>query len=121
MSKRWDGSQVHCTTHFSLWADLGTIMMDGIVDLSSASAELNFVNSTCNPFVIKPGQIMATAIQVDSVEMLPDIEPDDDKSIPSAESGFSCVKKKRTTFCTLASCQTKRWMQKKNSSISIWI
>ncbi len=26
--------------------------------------------------------------------MLPDIEPDDDKSIPSAESVFSCVEKK---------------------------
>ncbi len=39
MSKRWDGSQVHCTTHSSLWADLGTIMMDGLADLSSGSAE----------------------------------------------------------------------------------
>ncbi len=37
---------------------------------------------------------MATAIQFDSVKMLSDIEPDDDKSIPSAESVFSCVKKK---------------------------
>ncbi len=36
---------------------------------------------------------MATAIEVDSVARLPDIEPDDDKSIPSAESVFSCVKK----------------------------
>ncbi len=35
-----------------------------------------------------------TAIQVDSVEMLPDSEPDDDKSIPSVESVFSCVKRK---------------------------
>ncbi len=26
--------------------------------------------------------------------MLPDSEPDDDKSIPSAESVFSCVKRK---------------------------
>ncbi len=39
MSKRWDGSQVHSMTHSSLWADLGTIMMDGIVDLSSGSVE----------------------------------------------------------------------------------
>ncbi len=82
MSKRWNGSQVHCTTHSSLWADLGTIMMDGIVDLRSGSAELDFVNLTSNPVVIKPGQIVATAIKVDSVEMLPDIEPDNDKSIP---------------------------------------
>ncbi len=94
MSKRWNGSQVHCTTHSSLWADLGTIMMDGIVDLRSGSAELDFINSTSNPVVIKPGQIMMTAIEVDSVEMLPDSEPDDDKSIPSSESVFSCVKRK---------------------------
>ncbi len=47
---------------------------------------------TSNPDVIKPGQIVATDIEVNSVEMLPDIEPDDDKSIPSAESVFSCVK-----------------------------
>ncbi len=33
------------------------------------------------------------AIKVDSAEMLPDIEPDDDKSIPSSESVFSCVEK----------------------------
>ncbi len=38
---------------------------------------------------------MATAIQVDYVEMLPDSEPDDDKSIPLTESVF------------LALCQTK--------------
>ncbi len=37
---------------------------------------------------------MATAIEVDSVEMLPDIVPDDDKSIPSAESVFSFVRRK---------------------------
>ncbi len=37
---------------------------------------------------------MATAIEVDSVEMLPDSEPDDGKSIPSAESVFSCVERK---------------------------
>ncbi len=35
---------------------------------------------------------MATAIEVHSVEMLPDIKPEDDKSLPSAESVFSCVK-----------------------------
>ncbi len=58
------------------------IMMDGIVDLRSGSAELDFVNLTSNPVVIKPGQIVATAMKVDSVEMLPDIEPDNDKSIP---------------------------------------
>ncbi len=57
MSKRWNGSQVHCTTHSSLWADLVMIMMDGIVDLRSGSAELDFVNSTSNPVIIKPGQI----------------------------------------------------------------
>ncbi len=91
MFKRWGGSQVHCTTHSSLWADLGTIMMDGIVNLSSGSVELDFVNSTSNPVVIKLGPIVATAIQVDSVEMLPDIEPDHDKSIPSAEYVFACV------------------------------
>ncbi len=82
MSKRWNGSQVQCTTHSSLWADLGTIMMDGIVDLRSGSAKLDFVNSTSNPDVIKPGKIVATAIEVDSVKML-----------GSAESVFSCVKR----------------------------
>ncbi len=81
-------------THSSLWADLGMIMMDGIVDLRSAFAELDFVNSTSNPVFIKPGQIVVTAIEVDSVEMLPDIESDDGKSIPLAESVFSCVKRK---------------------------
>ncbi len=85
MSRRWDGSQVHCMTHSSLSADLCTIMMDGMADLSSGSAELNFNNSTSNKVIIKPGQI---------VEMLPDSEPDDDKSIPSTESVFSCVKRK---------------------------
>ncbi len=69
-------------------------MIDGIVDLRSGSPELDFLNSTSNPVVIKPGQIMATAIEVDSVEMLPDYEPDKDKSIPSAESVFSYVKRK---------------------------
>ncbi len=59
--------------------------------LSSGSVELDFVNATSNPVVIKPGQIVATALQIDSVEMLPDIEPHDDKSIPSTESVFSCV------------------------------
>ncbi len=69
-------------------------MIDGIVDLRSGSAELDFVNSTSNLVVIKPGQIVATAIEVDSVEMMPDSEPDDDKSIPLAESVFSCEKRK---------------------------
>ncbi len=82
MSKRLDGSQVHCTTHSSLWADLGTIMMDGVAELRSGSAALDFVNATRNSVVIKPGQIVASAMLVDSVEVLPDIEPDDDKSIP---------------------------------------
>ncbi len=81
-------------TQSSLWADLSEIMMDGVADLSSSSAGLEFVNSTSNPVIIKPGQIVATAIQVDSVEMLPDSEPDDDKSIPSPEPVFSCVKRK---------------------------
>ncbi len=35
-------------THSSLWADLSTIMMDGVADLSSGSAELDFVNATPN-------------------------------------------------------------------------
>ncbi len=94
MSRRWDGSQVHCTTLSSLWAHLGMIIMDGIVDLSSGSPELDFVNSISNPVVIKSDQIVVRAIQVDSVEMLLDIKPDDDKSIPLAESVFSCVEKK---------------------------
>ncbi len=72
MSKKLDGSQVSCTTHSSVWADLGAIMMDGV-------AGLEFVNSTSNPVVIKPGQIGATAIQVDFVEVLPDSERNDDK------------------------------------------
>ncbi len=67
MSNTWNGSQVLCMTHSSLWADLGLIMMDGVADLSSGSAGLKFVNSTSHPVVIKPGQIVATAIQVDSV------------------------------------------------------
>ncbi len=41
---------------------------------------------------------MVTAIQVDSVETLPDSEPDDDKSIPVAESVFSCVERKDNFF-----------------------
>ncbi len=94
MSKRWNGSHVHCTTYSSLWADLGTIMMDGIVDLRSGSAESDFVNSTSNLVIIKTGQIVATAIEVDSVEILPDSEPDNDQSISSAESVFSCVERK---------------------------
>ncbi len=94
MSKIWNGLQVHCTTHSSLWADLGTIMMDGIVDLRSGSSELDFVYSTSNPVVIKPGQIVVTAIEVDSVEILPNSEPDKDKSTPSGESVFSCAKRK---------------------------
>ncbi len=70
------------------------IMMDDIVDFRSGSVELDIVNSTSNPVFIKPGQIMATAIKVDCVEMLPDSERDDDKSMPSAESVFICVEKK---------------------------
>ncbi len=66
-------------------------MMDGVADLSSCSAELDLINATSNPVVITPGQIVATAVQIDSIEMLPDIEPDDDKSIPSSESVFTCV------------------------------
>ncbi len=54
-------------------------MMDGIADLRSGATELDFVNSTSNPVVIKPGQIMVTTIEVNSVEMLPESEPDDDK------------------------------------------
>ncbi len=34
-----------------------------------------------------------TVIEDDSVEMLPDNEPDNDNSIPSAESIFSCVER----------------------------
>ncbi len=79
MSKRWNGSQVNSTTYSSLWTDLGTIMMDGIVGLRCGSVELDFFNSTSNHVVIKPGQIMATAIEIDSVEVLPDSEPDDNK------------------------------------------
>ncbi len=81
-------------THSSLWVNLGTIMMDGIVDLRSGFAELDFINCTSNPVVIEPGQIVVTAIEVDSIEMLPDSELDDDKSILSAESVFSCVERK---------------------------
>ncbi len=91
MSKRSDGSQVHCTIHSSLWADLGMIMMDCIADLSSSSVQLDFVNSTSNPIIIKPGQIVVMTIQVDSVEMLPDTQPDDSKSKPLTESVFSYV------------------------------
>ncbi len=65
--------------------------MGGVADLRSGSAELDFVNATLNSVIIKPGQIVATSMQVDSIEMLPDIEPDNDKSIPSAESAFTCV------------------------------
>ncbi len=55
--------------------------------------------STSNTVIIKPGQIVVTAIQVDSVEMLPDSEPDYDKSIPSTESVFSCMKRKDEFLC----------------------
>ncbi len=98
MSKHWTGSQVHCIVHSSLWADLGIIMMDGMDHLNSGSTELDFINITLRLVIIKPGQIMATAIQIDSVEMLTDIELDNDKSIPSAESVFSCVKKWMTSY-----------------------
>ncbi len=86
---------VTCT----LYDPHGTIIMDCIVDLSSDSVELDFINSTSNPVVIKPGQIVATPIQVYSVKMMPDIEPDDDKSIPLTESVFSCVEKKDNFLC----------------------
>ncbi len=66
-------------------------MMDGVADLRSGSVELDFVNAIPNLVIIKQGNIVATVMQVDSVEMLPDIEPDNDKSIPSAESVFTCV------------------------------
>ncbi len=69
-------------------------MMDGIADLSSGSMELDFINSTSYPVIIMPGQIVTAAIQVDFVETLLDSEPDNDKSIPSAESVFSCVERK---------------------------
>ncbi len=69
-------------------------MMDGVADLSYGSEELDWANSTSNMVVIKPGQIVVTSIQVHSFEKLSDSEPDDDKSIPSTESVFSCVKKK---------------------------
>ncbi len=36
-------------THSILWADLSSIMMDGVSDLSSDSVELDFVNATPNP------------------------------------------------------------------------
>ncbi len=78
-------------TYSSLSADLGTIMMDSVADLRSGSAEVRFINATPNSFVIKPRQIVAIAMQVDFVEMQPDIEPDDDKLISSAESIFTCV------------------------------
>ncbi len=68
-------------------------MIDGVADLSSGSAGLDFVNSTSSTVVIKPGQIVATSIQVDSVEALPDREPNDDKSIRSSETVFSCMKR----------------------------
>ncbi len=80
-------------THSSLLADLGMIMMDGVADLSSDSEGLDFINSTSDPVIIKPDKIVATAIKVDSVEVLLDSEPDDDKSIPSPEPVFSCVKR----------------------------
>ncbi len=85
MSRNWKGSQVHCTTHSSLWTDFDMIMVDGVAELSSGSVELDFVNATSNPVVIKPGKIVATAVEIESVEMLPDIEQDDDKS------AISCV------------------------------
>ncbi len=69
-------------------------MMDEVADLRSGSVGLEFVNSTSYSVFIKAGQIVATVIEVDSVEMLPDSEPDDDKSIPSPEPVFSCVKRK---------------------------
>ena len=94
MSKCWNGSLVHCTTHPNLWSELGTIVMDGVADLSSGSADLGFDNATSNPVVIKPGQIVATAVQIDSVEALPDIEPYDDINIPSSDPIFSSTRQK---------------------------
>ncbi len=93
-------------TYSSLWADLGTIMMDGIVDLSSGSVELDLVNSTSNLVIIKPGQIVVTAIQVTLSKYC--------QTLNQAMINQYCrlnlssvLLRKRTTFCTLASCQTK--------------
>ncbi len=120
MSNRLDGSQVHCTAHSSLWADLGAIMMDGVADLSSGSAELDFVNSTSHPVVIKPGQIVTIAMQVDSVEMLLDREQMMINQYHLLNLS-SVILRERTNFCFLALCQVKQWTQKKKSLISIWI
>ncbi len=43
------------------------IMMEGVAELSSGSAKLDFINATPNPVIIKPSQIVTTAIQIDSV------------------------------------------------------
>ncbi len=40
------------------------IMMDDVADISWGSAELYFVNATLNMVVIKPGQIIAMAVQI---------------------------------------------------------
>ncbi len=95
-------------------------MMDGIADLSSGSAELDFVNSTSNPVIIKQGKIVATSIQVDSVEMLPDSQPDDDKSIPLAKSVFSCVKRK-DEFLYPCIVSDEAMNAEEKSLILIWI
>ncbi len=46
------------------------IMMDGLANLRSNSAELDFVNAIPSPVITKPGQIVVTAVQVNSVEKL---------------------------------------------------
>ncbi len=115
MSKRLDGSQVH-STHSSLWADLGTIIMDYVADLSSSSTELEFVNGTSNPVVIKQGQIVATAIQIDCMTL-------NQTMINQYHwlNQSSLVLRTRTTSCFIASSQTKRWTEKKKKSfISTW-
>ncbi len=88
MSKTWDGSQVLCTTHSSLWADLAIIMMDRVADLSSSSAELDF--STGHQTLSLSSQVklwrhpyMFTLLKCCLTV----------KSIPSTESVFSCVKR----------------------------
>ncbi len=53
--KYWKQSLVHFMTHSSLWPDLGTIMMDGVADLSSGSVELDIINGMPNPVVNKLG------------------------------------------------------------------
>ncbi len=107
-------------THSTLWADLGMIIMDYVANLSSSSAELDFVNATFNPAVIRPGQII---LQLFRLILLKDCQTLNQTMINQYHllNLSSLVSINLTTSFIHALSQMKRLMQKKKSSILTWI